>query len=80
MPLTGAAEFVEPLEPFDECIELALRFATENVPNPTSRTSSPSARAFWIASKTPSTAFEASLLERPQDSATAPISSFLFIR
>jgi hypothetical protein len=29
LPLTGAAEFVEPLEPFDECVELALRFATD---------------------------------------------------
>src|SRR5436190_20675717 len=57
----------------------ALRLATENVPNPTRRTSSPLDKVPVIVSKTPSTALVASLRERPLASATAPISSFLFI-
>jgi len=57
----------------------ALRLATEKVPKPTRRTSSPLASAAVIVSNTPSTALVASLRESPLASATAPISSFLFI-
>src|SRR5690606_12638516 len=57
----------------------ALRLVTEKVPNPTRRTSSPLDNALVIVSNTPSTAFVASLRERPLASATAPISSFLFM-
>src|SRR5690606_16799872 len=57
----------------------ALRLATENVPNPTRRTSSPFDSAVVMVSNTPSTAFVASLRESPLASATAPISSFLFM-
>ena len=57
----------------------ALRLATEKVPKPTSRTSSPFFKAFEIDSNTLSTALEAWVLESPLASATAPIRSFLFI-
>src|SRR5690606_15394062 len=57
----------------------ALRLVTEKVPNPTSRTSSPFDNALVIVSNTPSTALVASLRESPLASATAPISSFLFM-
>src|SRR3546814_9886388 len=57
----------------------ALRLATEKVPNPTSRTSSPPERALVMASNTPSTAPDASFFESPLEAATALISSFLFI-
>jgi hypothetical protein len=53
-----------------------LRLATEKVPNPTSRTSSPFDSVRVIVSNTPSTAFVASLRDSPLASATAPISSF----
>src|SRR6185312_171135 len=57
----------------------ALRLATENVPKPTRRTSSPFLSAPEIASKTPSTALVASPRDRPLESATELIRSFLFI-
>src|SRR5688500_11181056 len=57
----------------------ALRFEQENVPKPTRRTSSPRFRAEVIVSNTPSTALPASFLPRPVVSATAAISSCLFI-
>src|ERR1700712_4565235 len=57
----------------------ALRLATENVPKPTRRTSSPPFRAPEIASNTPSIALVASPRVRPLDSATVLIRSFLFI-
>ena len=53
--------------------------ATEKVPKPTSRTSSPLDSDLVMASNTPSTALEASLFDRPLESATALIRSFLFI-
>src|SRR3546814_18251080 len=57
----------------------ALRLATEKVPKPTSRTSSPPDRALVMASNTPSTAPDASFFESPLEAATALIRSFLFI-
>src|SRR5690606_37120535 len=57
----------------------ALRLATEKVPKPTRRTSSPFDSAPVMVSKTPSTALVASLRERPLVSTTAPINSFLFM-
>src|SRR3954453_7406966 len=57
----------------------ALRFEQEKVPKPTSRTSSPRFSAPVIVSNTLSTAREASPRLSPVVSATAPISSCLFI-
>jgi len=57
----------------------ALRLATEKVPKPTRRTSSPFLSAPLMASKTPSTALVASVFDRPLESATALIRSFLFM-
>src|SRR3569623_761681 len=57
----------------------ALRREQEKVPKPTSRTSSPFLRAPVMVSKTLSTARPASPLLRPVVSATAPISSCLFM-
>ena len=57
----------------------ALRFDTEKVPNPTMRTSSPFFKAPPITSKTASTALLASPLLSPAVSATALISSCVFL-
>src|SRR5688572_28890072 len=58
---------------------LALRFDTENVPNPTSRISSCFLSDEVMASKTASTASPACALVKFAASAMTPIRSFLFI-
>src|SRR5262249_34437348 len=56
----------------------AARLATVKVPNPTSLTSDPFLSDAVIASKTSSTAFVASIFDRPVFVETTPTSSFLF--
>src|SRR3546814_782489 len=57
---------------------VALRLATENVPNPTRRTSWPFFNVVVMLSNTLSTALTASAFVRPEDVATAATRSFLF--
>ena len=59
---------------------VAARCATEKVPKPTIRTSPPPLSAEAMLSKTASTARPASAFDRPDESATEEIRSFLFIR
>ncbi len=64
---------VRGLRPWD-----AARLATLKVPKPTRRTSCPPLRASVTAENTQSTAFVASLFERPASFITAAMRSFLF--
>ena len=57
---------------------LALRLDTVKVPNPETRTSPPVRNVSVMFEKTHSTACVASVLDKPQDCATALIRSFLF--